>query len=92
MRYSNLTYALLFTALAVMQFSCKKEKVVAKPDATINELVDATEIPEVPMDQLLRKDSLIEAVVINGVTSNCLTFNVQQTQFTKSYHYKTPLF
>jgi hypothetical protein len=87
MRNSNLTYAILFTALAVMQFSCKKEKVVAKPDATINELVDATEIPEVPMDQLLRKDSLIEAVVINGVTSNCLTFNVQQTRRITDFDY-----
>lgn len=87
MRNLNLWCTFLLSTFAIIQYGCKKEKPAVKPESNINELVDATEIPEVPMDQLLRKDSLIEAVVINGVTSNCLTFNVQQTRRITDFDY-----
>lgn len=87
MRNLNLWCTFLLSTFAIIQYGCKKEKPAVKPESNINDLVDASVIPEVPMDQILRKDSMIEAVVINGVTSNCLTFNVQQTKRIQDFDY-----
>lgn len=81
-----ISFLLLLFLLQVIT-SCRKEEPIVKPESSINSIIDDTEIPEVPEDKLKFKDSVIETILINGKTSNCLTYLAQRTQRIESFDY-----
>lgn len=77
----------VFSLVILFQSGCKKDQGNPKLEASINEVVDGIDIPEIPLDEIIRKDSVIESILVDGVTSNCLTYNVQQTKRIQNFDY-----
>ena len=77
----------VFALVILFQSGCKKDQGNPKPEGSINEVVDGIDIPEIPLDEIIRKDSVIESILVDGVTSNCLTYNVQQTKRIQDFDY-----
>ncbi len=78
---------LAFCISTITLISCKKDQTVTKPENEINDIIDNTSIPDVPDDKINYKDSAIEAILIGGKTSNCLTYKVQRTQKIDNFDY-----
>ena len=83
----SINYAIGLT-FALFLFSCKKKTETIKPAADINAAVDQVPIPSaIPTSSIKYKDTALEDVLINGVTSKCKTYTAERIQRLSSFDY-----
>lgn len=77
----SLAFLLLFS-------SCKKNKETPKPSTDINTAVDAVLLPDnIPVNSIKYRDTALEDVLQNGVTSKCTTYLAERVQRLSSFDY-----
>jgi hypothetical protein len=74
-------------SLIILLPNCKKEVEIIKDDQSINGLVEETQIPQIPQEQIITKDTQIEQLLIDGKTTNCKTFQVDRIKRIESFDY-----
>jgi hypothetical protein len=80
-------FIILVIAAVNFIFSCKKEEIKSKPQNSINSIIEETQIPAIPVEKKIAKDSAIEELVINGISSNCLTYSIELTKRIKDFDF-----
>ncbi|NBP04733.1 MAG: hypothetical protein EBV15_00735 [Bacteroidetes bacterium] len=68
--------------------SCKKEKENIKPTTDINALVDQVTVPNnTPTNSIKYRDTALENVLLNGVTTKCTTYTAERIQRLNSFDF-----
>jgi thiol-activated cytolysin len=85
MKSHRLLYILILGNLFI---SCKKEKETIKPASDINAAIDQVPIPSnIPTNAIKYRDTALEDVLLNGVTSKCTTYTAERVQRLSSFDY-----